>query len=301
MGQYHSPYLAMGNNPVSLTDPSGGWGVDFDDDFDTRNPHGAYFNTPNDDPFAVLDNFENKNNAQANYNYALHELWKKEADEQYRIDHPEWDLPGVEITAEGKQSYDVHGLVQSILDYNDAIHINHNRGKVGIPDKYAGVEGYRAYQSFPFEIPGESKWDRIFRRMAANHSEEMLDFGGGGYNMFGGYGTVVNSASKTGTAANLTAGEILRIENAATRINESITVIGSRAIPGRVSNGVNTLTGNMADWDYVIEGISSGKWDKIKNSLPGAHSVLDNTPRNIDVFKGALNKKLPHITINPRP
>jgi hypothetical protein len=35
---------------------------------------------------------------------------------------------------------------------------------------------------------GESKWDRMFRHMAGAHRGEMLDFGGGGYNMFGGYG-----------------------------------------------------------------------------------------------------------------
>jgi RHS repeat-associated protein len=39
----------------------------------------------------------------------------------------------------------------------------------------------------------------------------------------------------------LSEGELLRIENAATRIGKPITVVGSRATAGRVSNGVNTL------------------------------------------------------------
>lgn len=63
-----------------------------------------------------------------------------------------------------------------------------------IPDKYGGVEAYRAYQAYPFEIPGETWFDRACRRFAAAHREEMLNFGGGGYNMFGGYGRAAQVA-----------------------------------------------------------------------------------------------------------
>jgi hypothetical protein len=56
----------------------------------------------------------------------------------------------------------------------------------------------------------------------------------------------------------------------------------------------------MADWDYVIPGLNSKNWSTIKNSLPGARSVLDNNPRNIDIFKNSVNTNLPHITIYPR-
>jgi RHS repeat-associated protein len=89
----------------------------------------------------------------------------------------------------------------------------------------------------------------------------------------------------------LSTGELLRIENAATRINKSITVVGSRA---------SGTAGAYSDWDYVIENLSSKDWSKIKNSLPGSGSALDNTVRNIDIFKGPVNPTLPNITINPR-
>jgi hypothetical protein len=85
--------------------------------------------------------------------------------------------------------------------------------------------------------------------------------------------------------------ELLRIENAATRINKPITVVGSRA---------NGTAGAYSDWDYVIPGLNSRNWSKIKNSLPGSRSIMDNTPRNIDIFKGPVNPNLPHITIYPR-
>ncbi len=90
----------------------------------------------------------------------------------------------------------------------------------------------------------------------------------------------------------LSAGDALRIENAATRINKPITVVGSRA---------NGTAGAYSDWDYVIEGgLNSRDWSKIKNSIPGAKSTIDNTPRNIDIFTGAVDKTKPHVTINPR-
>jgi hypothetical protein len=97
-----------------------------------------------------------------------------------------------------------------------------------------------------------------------------------------GVGTELNVLSKSQT---------LRIENAATRINKPITVVGSRA---------SGKAGAYSDWDYVIEGLNSKNWSKIKNSLPGSRSILDNTPRNIDIFKGPVNPNLPYITIYPR-
>ena len=44
----------------------------------------------------------------------------------------------------------------------------------------------------------------------------------------------------------------------------------------------------MADWDYVIPGLTSKNWSMVKNSLPVARSFLDNTPRNIDIFKRSI-------------
>jgi RHS repeat-associated protein len=90
----------------------------------------------------------------------------------------------------------------------------------------------------------------------------------------------------------LSNGDYLRIQNAATRINKSITVVGSRA---------KGTANAYSDWDYVIEGgLNSREWSKIKNSLPGSRSVMDNTARNIDIMPGPVWTKYPHITIFPK-
>jgi len=88
----------------------------------------------------------------------------------------------------------------------------------------------------------------------------------------------------------ISSGDFLRIENASTRINKPITVVGSRA-SGKAKA--------YSDWDYVIENLNSKEWSKIKNSIPGARSTIDNTPRNIDIFK-KLDLSRPYLTIYPR-
>jgi hypothetical protein len=90
----------------------------------------------------------------------------------------------------------------------------------------------------------------------------------------------------------LSKSEVLRIQNAATRINKPIHVVGSRAI-GKA--------GPYSDWDYIIEGgLNSKEWSTIKNSLPGARSILDNTTRMIDIHSGPVWPGYPYITIFPR-
>ena len=124
-------------------------------------------------------------------------------------------------------------------------------------------------------------------------SSKSMDVAGGyyaGVGIFGKAGVGMGAAESGGNV--LSPGELLRIENAATRINKPITVVGSRA---------TGTAGAYSDWDYVIPRLNSRNWSTIKNSLPGSRSVFDNTPRNIDIFKGPLDQTKPHIIINPRP
>ncbi len=128
------------------------------------------------------------------------------------------------------------------------------------------------------------------REVAAATSSIQIFKSDGAAIIIGKLSSIKPNVAKTSTNV-LSKGELLRIENAATRINKPITVVGSRA---------KGTAGAYSDWDYVIPGLNSKNWSTIKNSLPGARSVLDNTPRNIDIFKGPVNTNLPHITIYPR-
>lgn len=104
---------------------------------------------------------------------------------------------------------------------------------------------------------------------------------------------IIEKGAKAAKTANsiIKASDLLRIENAATRIGKPINVVGSRA---------SGTAGVLSDWDYVIEGLNSSLWSKIKNSLPGAKSAIDNIPRNIDLIKTPLDKTKPYITVYPR-
>ena len=107
-------------------------------------------------------------------------------------------------------------------------------------------------------------------------------------------------AGNGGNISALKHSEIIRIENAATRINKPITIVGSRSVPGLVDNGINTRTNTLSDWDFVIEGLTRKGRKKIKNSIPGSKSLLDNTPQNYDIFTSPLIPDKPFITIFPR-
>lgn len=71
----------------------------------------------------------------------------------------------------------------------------------------------------------------------------------------------------------------------------SLTVVGSRVRGTAKAN---------ADWDYVIPNMTNKEWKKIKNSLPGAPSRIDNVGRNIDIFKGVVDQTEPNIVIKPK-
>lgn len=59
------------------------------------------------------------------------------------------------------------------------------------------LEAYRESQSNSLYNPEETSLDRSFRLISSSHIEIMQDFGGGGYNMFGGYGRIGNVAGAT--------------------------------------------------------------------------------------------------------
>jgi hypothetical protein len=87
-------------------------------------------------------------------------------------------------------------------------------------DKYGGVNSYRQWQGSPFYNEGETKMDRIFRLIGNSKREEMLDFGGGGYNMFGGYGKAANATK----AASIVETETNSIGHSIEEIGENFAI-----------------------------------------------------------------------------
>jgi predicted nucleotidyltransferase len=85
-------------------------------------------------------------------------------------------------------------------------------------------------------------------------------------------------------------GGIVRIRNAAIRINKVIYLVGSRA---------SGLHNPYSDFDYIIPTIRSKEWQKIKNSLPGAKSIRDNLVKRIDLMKVEIDESKPHVKVTP--
>jgi len=85
-------------------------------------------------------------------------------------------------------------------------------------------------------------------------------------------------------------GGIRRIRNAAIRINRTIYLVGSRA------SGTYHAD---SDFDYLIPGLKSREWQKIKNSLPGARSRRDDLPNRIELIRLDIDLERPHYKVEP--
>ncbi|MBN8888570.1 MAG: hypothetical protein J0I77_22850 [Rudaea sp.] len=103
-----------------------------------------------------------------------------------------------------------------------------------------------------------------------------------------GVGPLVGGGAKL---ENLTAQEIVRIQNAANRTGTEITVIGSRA---------KGTTHAMSDWDYVVPEATKGRTiHSLRSSLPEGPRGLGG-PRNQDFFRGKVKQNEPFITFTPQ-
>ncbi|CAD0223960.1 DUF6443 domain-containing protein [Chryseobacterium sp. JV274] len=108
-------------------------------------------------------------------------------------------------------------------------------------DKYGGLNSYRQWQGSPFYNEGETKTDRIFRLIGNSKREEMLDFGGGGYNMFGGYGR----ATKVASAVEASTGETKNISQLSYTVEESGDLFGLFSFEGKADTPEMTIVANL--------------------------------------------------------
>lgn len=83
--------------------------------------------------------------------------------------------------------------------------------------------------------------------------------------------------------------ELRRIQNAANRSGETITLVGSRA-SGKTHAG--------SDWDYVVNGNSKTR-NNLSRSLPGSGNIKEGERSLVDMFRGEVDKSRPYIEVRP--
>ncbi len=108
---------------------------------------------------------------------------------------------------------------------------------------------------------------------------------------------IKNEGKRTWQEAGITIDEATRIQNAANKTNQEITVVGSRA------SGTATST---SDWDYIMSG-NSKQIHSVKNSVPrGTQGGEINSMGNetgIDIWsnkKNPVDTSLPHVIFEPK-
>jgi len=176
---------------------------------------------------------------------------------------------------------------------------------------YNHMAEYRARRDNPFYNEGESSLDRSFRLMNSSHIEIMQDFGGGGYNMFGGYGRIAKAANAV-AAAEETGNGISKILSSIDEFDPLVTLY--RGTSGsEVGSEFLFLTDNVEyAASYIKNGGTINQYQISRSGLyilehtqklsisPGQHMGISGT-FNEYLFTGkdlveALNKLgVPHI------
>jgi RHS repeat-associated protein len=99
------------------------------------------------------------------------------------------------------------------------------------------------------------------------------------------------TGSRTWQEAGISPGDAARIQNAADRTNQEITVVGSRA------SGTATP---ISDWDYIIDGRGSRQRNRVRSSLPRGIQGGGNES-GIDVLRDtSLDPDRPHVIFRPQ-
>jgi len=116
-------------------------------------------------------------------------------------------------------------------------------------------------------------------------------------------GSAPSSGSQTSEQAGISSSDALRIQNAADRTGQQITVVGSRAAG---------TAGSDSDWDYIFSGPSAAR-HSAASSVPvgnaGGAIGASGTESGIDIWQDynpeapgytTLDPKLPHVTFTPK-
>ena len=145
---------------------------------------------------------------------------------------------------------------------------------------YNHMAEYRARRDNPFYNEGESSLDRSFRLMNSSHIEIMQDFGGGGYNMLGGYGRVAKAANAV-AAAEETGSSISKILSSSDEFDPLVTLF--RGTTGSESgSSLLFLTDDAAVASTYIK--NGGQLMQYEISNSGIYQL--RYTGQLDVYKG---------------
>jgi RHS repeat-associated protein len=176
---HESPYACFSNNPIINVDPHG------DSDSTATSPNGGSFTLPESakvtkQSFAYTNasgvNFQHSDGAVESFN------WQ---DKEYKANY---NSKTGEFTGYKAQLGESHNFQKIDFSYGPIDKLIERVMASSSSGPSNPLEEYRARRAYPGYLPGESRFDKFCRNVNNSHIEEMLDFGGGGYNMFGGYG-----------------------------------------------------------------------------------------------------------------
>ncbi|MGG7440435.1 DUF6443 domain-containing protein [Chryseobacterium arthrosphaerae] len=120
---------------------------------------------------------------------------------------------------------------------------------------YNPMAEYRTRRDNPFYNDGESSLDRSFRLMNSSHIEIMQDFGGGGYNMFGGYGRVARAAGAANIAEEISLAAEISAEAEANGIKSAQKGINPEIVAKYFKQMLNGSYESTGGAGYKYEGM----------------------------------------------
>ena len=334
MGQHHSPYLAMSNNPVSFTDPDGGW--DGDDGYDKAMGDIMKRNNYNFLAACIEANEQmNWNGMSPSDRNTIQGMFGTSYKRQFEdrvmdnIDafgsYSERGLDYYYSEKRGVYGYwkDENTLTGAVKQFrvkstDPTMSKNHVTGNITVGSKFNRIggdatltnirrtnqlknnisQGLKTVESFN---PISNLWDAV--SMLIYGTDKYGDKGSVTGFAYAAIGAVPGLNIEEGFAKNVIVGggaELGSIANEANRIqNIAIKYDLEITVVGSRAKGTATA---LSDWDYIIKGGTSKTRSSALYQLPrNLNAVKDGVLRpGSEILKGVeINTNLPHIIFNP--